>query len=85
METRNANIIINKSGGTASSQGKTYRVTLPNSWVEQLGIDEENREVELCFDGVKITVRKKQTLSEYQHTHKHHRLIQLKLHNHSRR
>lgn len=78
MEIRNANIIINKSGGTASSQGKTYRVTLPNSWVEQLGIDEENREVELCFDGMKITVRKKQTLSEYQHTHKHHRLLQLK-------
>ena len=78
MEIRNANIIINKSGGTASSQGKTYRITLPNSWVEQLGIDEENREVELCFDGMKITVRKKLTLSEYQHTHKHHRLIQLK-------
>ena len=58
METRKAKMIINKSGGTASSQGKTYRVTIPNSWIEQLGIDEENREVELCFDGANIIVRK---------------------------
>lgn len=71
-------MIINKSGGTASSQGKTCRVTLPNSWTEQMGLDEKNREVELCFDGTKITVRKKQTLLEYQTAHKHHRLLQLK-------
>ena len=41
METRKAKMIINKSGGTASSHGKTYRVTIPNSWIEQLGIDEK--------------------------------------------
>ena len=29
METRKAKMIINKSGGTASSHGKTYRVTIP--------------------------------------------------------
>ena len=78
METRKAKMIINKSGGTASSHGKTYRVTIPNSWIEQLGIDEENREVELCFDGANIIVRKKQTLQEYQNTHKQNKLLQLK-------
>lgn len=78
METRKAKMIINKSGGTASSKGKTYRVTIPNRWIEQLGIDEENRKVELCFDGAKITVRKKQTLQEYRNTYKKHKLLQLK-------
>ena len=31
METRKAKMIINKSGGTASSHGKTYRVTIPQT------------------------------------------------------
>ena len=55
METRSAKLIVNKSGGTASEKSKTYRVTIPNSWVEQLGISEDNREIELSFDGSEIT------------------------------
>ena len=77
METRNAKIIVNKSGGTASEKSKTYRVTIPNSWVEQLGISEENREIELSFDGTEITVRRKQTLREYKNTHNRNKLLQL--------
>ena len=77
METRNAKLIVNKSGGTASEKSKTYRVTIPNSWVEQLGISEENREIELSFDGAEITVRRKQTLQEYKDTHNRNKLLQL--------
>ena len=77
METRNAKLIINKSGGTASEKSKTYRVTIPNSWVEQLGISEENREIELSFDGAEITVRRKQTMQEYKDTHNSNKLLQL--------
>ena len=77
METRNAKLIVNKSGGTASEKSKTYRVTIPNSWVEQLGISEENREIELSFDGAEITVRRKQTLQEYKNTHNRNKLLQL--------
>ena len=77
METRNAKLIINKSGGTASEKSKTYRVTIPNSWVEQLGISEENREIELSFDGTEITVRRKQSLQEYKNTHNRNKLLQL--------
>ena len=76
METRNAKLIINKSGGTASEKSKTYRVTIPNSWVEQLGISEENREIELSFDGTEITVRRKQTLQEYKKKHSRNKLLQ---------
>jgi bifunctional DNA-binding transcriptional regulator/antitoxin component of YhaV-PrlF toxin-antitoxin module len=77
METRNAKLIINKSGGTASEKSKTYRVTIPNSWVEQLGISEDNREIELSFDGSEITVRRKQTMKEYKDTHNRNKLLQL--------
>lgn len=77
METRNAKLIINKSGGTASEKSKTYRVTIPNSWVEQLGISEENREIELSFDGTEITVSRKQTMQEYKDTHNRNKLLQL--------
>ena len=77
METRNAKLIVNKSGGTASEKSKTYRVTIPNSWVEQLGISEDNREIELSFDGTKITVRRKQTMQEYKDTHNSNKLLQL--------
>lgn len=78
METRNAKLIINKSGGTASEKSKTYRVTIPNSWVEQLGISEENREIELSFDGAEITVRRKQALQEYKNTHNRNKLLLLR-------
>ena len=77
METRNAKLIINKSGGTASEKSKTYRVTIPNSWVEQLGISEDNREIELSFNGTEITVRRKQTMQEYKDTHNRNKLLQL--------
>ena len=77
METRNAKLIINKSGGTASEKSKTYRVTIPNSWVEQLGISEDNRAIELSFDGTEITVRRKQTMQEYKDTHNRNKLLQL--------
>ena len=77
METRNAKLIVNKSGGTASEKSKTYRVTIPNSWVEQLGISEDNREIELSFNGSEITVRRKQTMQEYKDTHNRNKLLQL--------
>ena len=77
METRNAKLIINKSSGTASEKSKTYRVTIPNSWVEQLGISEDNREIELSFNGTEITVRRKQTMKEYKDTHNRNKLLQL--------
>ena len=77
METRSAKLIVNKSGGTASEKSKTYRVTIPNSWVEQLGISEDNREIELSFNGSEITVRRKQTMKEYKDTHNRNKLLQL--------
>ena len=58
METRTAKIIVNVPGGTASKGSKTYKISLPTSWIEQLGIDSTDRNVELAFDGEKITIQK---------------------------
>lgn len=65
MEKRNGKLVINKSGGTASHQSNSYRVTLPNKWIEKMKLGQENRQLELYFDGETITIRPKQTLSEY--------------------
>ncbi len=56
MEKRNAKISFNKSGrGTL-----TPRATLPISWVKQMGLSEELREVELVFEDNKIIIQKPQ-------------------------
>lgn len=58
-ETRDARISINKKGGTAGKDSIGYRVILPNAWMQKMGVDEENREVILSFDGEEIKIMKK--------------------------
>lgn len=58
LEERKANVLINKAGGTAGPEGKSYRVVLPPVWAKQLGITENSREVCLQFDGECIAIRK---------------------------
>lgn len=58
MEEKTAKVIFNKSGGTASKGGITNRITVPTSWIKDMGITPENREVKLVFDGEKIIVKK---------------------------
>lgn len=81
METRNAKLIINKSGGTATGKSNTYRVTLPTSWITKMGLGELNRELELYFDGNKIIVTQKTNIEEFLNTRKHHKLIKLDYYN----
>ena len=58
IEQRKAKILINKAGGTAGADAKNYRVALPSAWINELGIDEESREVVLQFDGESIMIRR---------------------------
>lgn len=58
MEKRSANIIINQSGGTASKNGMTYRLTIPTLWAKSIGITPEDRQVKISFNGQKITIEK---------------------------
>ena len=57
MEQRDANLIIGISGGTAGKGAKTYKISLPSSWIKQLALTEDNRSVKLVFDGEKITIQ----------------------------
>lgn len=51
-------VIFNRSGGTAGSGGITNRITIPTTWVKEMGITEEQREVNISFDGEKIMIEK---------------------------
>lgn len=56
METRAAKISMYSSGGTASAGSMSYRVSLPSSWIKELGLDKYNS-TELVFDGKSIIIR----------------------------
>lgn len=58
MEKREANIIIAKAGGNASSNSFGCKVSLPKKWMDAMKISPENRNVDLYFDGEKILIEK---------------------------
>lgn len=59
MERRIAKVNISSAGETAASGAKTCKVTLPTTWMETMGITENQRELELSFDGTKITLSRR--------------------------
>lgn len=58
MEEKRARVIFNKSGGTAGKGGITNRITIPTTWIKEMGITEDQREVNISFDGEKIIIKK---------------------------
>lgn len=70
METRTANLIIGTSGGTAGGSANNYKISLPSTWVQKLGLDAENRQMELSFDGTSITITRKLSFSEFLETNR---------------
>lgn len=58
LETRIAKVSFNKSGGTAKGKAITNRVTIPTSWIKQLGVTEDDREVELILENNEIRIKK---------------------------
>lgn len=61
-ETRIAKVNINKKGGTASKNAVGYKITIPNAWIGEMGISENDRDVRLVFDGKIITIEKEDTI-----------------------
>lgn len=43
-------VIVNTPGGTAGKNSKTYKISLPSKWINEMGIA-ETRDVEIKFDG----------------------------------
>lgn len=50
MEERKANFIINKSGGTASKGGYTYRITIPTCIAKDMGVSPDNKEALIYYN-----------------------------------
>ena len=65
MEKRLAKVNISAAGGTAASGAKTCKITLPTSWLTQMGIHEGDRSVELSFDGDTITIKRVLSVEEF--------------------
>lgn len=65
VEKRILNMMIGAAGGTAAKGAKTYKLALPSSWVAQMGFDEENRKVDLTFDGTSITIARRLNAEEF--------------------
>lgn len=57
-DEKTAKVIFNKSGGTAKGTAITNRITIPTSWIKEMGITEENREVKLVIEDNKIIIEK---------------------------
>lgn len=77
MDKRNSKLIVNNSGGTSSKGAKTYRVTIPNTWIEQLGLNERKRDLSISFDGEKITILPKLSMAEYAEQNSINNLLKL--------
>ena len=65
METRTANMIISSAGGTAGKGSKTYKLSLPSAWVRQMGLDSQDRQLQMYFDGKSIQICKAQSPAEF--------------------
>lgn len=49
-ENREAKVLVSKAGGNASSNSFNWRVSIPNTWISELGINKEDRDVTLVLD-----------------------------------
>lgn len=54
METRKLKISFNKSGSGSTSSS----IRIPMSWLKELGLNQENREVNVTFNNNKIIIEK---------------------------
>ena len=66
METRTANLIVGTSGGTAGKNATNYKLALPSTWIKEMGLTPEQRQVELHFDGASIVITRKLSFAEFQ-------------------
>lgn len=60
MRIKTAKVIFNKSGGTSGKGGITNRVTIPTTWIREMGITEDDRNVIISFNGNTIEIKKAQ-------------------------
>lgn len=65
MEKRIGKLIVQAPGGTAAKNSSTYKVALPSSWIREMGLTEDERQIELCFDGTAISISKRRSIQDF--------------------
>ena len=59
-EIRKAKLLANvRKSGTG---GTTFRATLPSAWVREMGLSEDIRDLQICFNGKEIIIRNEKEL-----------------------
>lgn len=58
-ENRELKIMFNKSGGTASKNSYSPKISIPKSWLDDMGITLDEREIIASYENKKITIKKK--------------------------
>lgn len=71
MNTRTANLIIGTSGGTAGGNATNFKLALPSTWIKEMGLTPEQRQVELRFDGTSIVITRKLSFVEFLEASRH--------------
>ena len=66
MEKRMGKVNISTAGGTAAKGAKTCKVTIPTTWLTAMGITEQQREVELTFDGTRIVIAPPVSMEQFE-------------------
>lgn len=83
METRKSRLIVGNAGGTASKKAKTYKASLPTAWINALGLNEDNRDIEISFDDEKIIISPIITIDDFINSAKKkgHSIVKLSYYN----
>lgn len=65
MEIRIGKITASKAGGTAGNGSKTYKLTLPSSWVSAMDFSDSGGRVILSFDGESVLIQPQRGMEQY--------------------
>lgn len=58
MEVSKRKVSITKVGGNASENSKRANIGLPMPWLTKMGVDVDNRDIKMTFDGNRIIIEK---------------------------
>lgn len=58
METRKGKMTITSSGGNASKNAQTFRMSIPTVWARDMGITKEDRNVTISYENKRIIIEK---------------------------
>ena len=78
MEKRTAKLIVGTPGGTAGNGAKTYKISLPTKWINEMNISD--KQMVLFFDGEKIIIASQMSFQEFITRKKelHHKILLLR-------